>query len=185
MCRYQYMRVAAWNEAQMRMAPLRLPKPIAVPAAIALLSLGSVSLATAHDIHDDVPRTAVVSAFAPGAVAPEGRSRRCVDALGERGRVLRWDPAVSQASLRPRGRGRVEHAAVLRLSLRELRDDVSALGHRAEGRRRRASSRSDAAVTPRSVSGRVARRPAHSRRSSSCTMAASTTSSMVRLRSRA
>ena len=49
----------------MRMAPLRLPKPITVPAAIALLSLGSVSLATAHDIHDDVPRTAVVSAFAP------------------------------------------------------------------------------------------------------------------------
>ena len=49
----------------MRMAPLRLPKPIAVPAAIALPSLGSVSLATAHDIHDDVPRTAVVSAFAP------------------------------------------------------------------------------------------------------------------------
>ena len=81
----------------MRMAPLRLPKPITVPAAIALLSLGSVSLATAHDIHDDVPRTAVVSAFAPGAVAPEGRSRRCVDALGERGMMFPRSVTVQRA----------------------------------------------------------------------------------------
>ena len=57
--------VAAWNRAYVTMAPLRLPKPIVVVAAVALLSAGSVSLATAHETPDDVPRTAVVSAFAP------------------------------------------------------------------------------------------------------------------------
>ncbi|MDD9988303.1 MAG: 5'-methylthioadenosine/S-adenosylhomocysteine nucleosidase [Spirochaetaceae bacterium] len=45
--------------------PLRLPKAIVLLAGVALLSLGSVSFALAHETHDDVPRTAVVSAFAP------------------------------------------------------------------------------------------------------------------------
>ena len=57
--------VAAWNRAYVTMAPLRLPKPIVVVAAVALLLAGSASLATAHETPDDVPRTAVVSAFAP------------------------------------------------------------------------------------------------------------------------
>ena len=47
------------------MAPLRLPNPIVVLAAVALLLAGLAPLAAAHDIQDDVPRTAVVSAFAP------------------------------------------------------------------------------------------------------------------------
>ncbi len=41
------------------------PKPIVALAGVALLSLGSASFATAHEVQDDVPRTAVVSAFAP------------------------------------------------------------------------------------------------------------------------
>ena len=45
--------------------PLRLPKAIVLLAGVALLSLGSASFALAHETHDDVPRTAVVSAFAP------------------------------------------------------------------------------------------------------------------------
>ena len=45
--------------------PLRLPKAIVVLAAAAVLSFGSASSATSHEIRDDVPRTAVVSAFAP------------------------------------------------------------------------------------------------------------------------
>ena len=45
--------------------PLRLPKAIALLAGVALLSFGSASFALAHETHDDVPRTAVVSAFAP------------------------------------------------------------------------------------------------------------------------
>jgi len=49
------------------MAPLRLrlPTPIVVLAALALLALGVASVAAAHEIQDEVPRTAVVSAFAP------------------------------------------------------------------------------------------------------------------------
>ena len=49
------------------MAPLRLrlPTPIVVLAALALLALGVASVAAAHEIQDEVLRTAVVSAFAP------------------------------------------------------------------------------------------------------------------------
>ena len=57
--------VAAWNRAYVTMAPLRLPKPVVGWAAVALLLAGLASLAAAHDIQNDVPRTAVVSAFAP------------------------------------------------------------------------------------------------------------------------
>ena len=46
------------------MAPLRLPKSIVVLTAATLLSFGS-GFATAHEIPDDVERTAVISAFAP------------------------------------------------------------------------------------------------------------------------
>ena len=53
------------DEAYVTKAPLRCPKPIVVPAAVALLALGVASVATAHEIRDEVPRTAVVSAFAP------------------------------------------------------------------------------------------------------------------------
>ena len=42
-----------------------LPNSIVVPAAVVLLALGMASVATAHEIQDPVPRTAVVSAFAP------------------------------------------------------------------------------------------------------------------------
>ena len=49
----------------MTRAPLRQPKTIVVLAGVTLLSLGSASFATAHDMHDDIPRTVVVSAFAP------------------------------------------------------------------------------------------------------------------------
>lgn len=37
--------------------------PIVVLAALALLALGVASVAAAHEIQDEVPRTAVVSAF--------------------------------------------------------------------------------------------------------------------------
>ena len=50
------------------MAPLRFLKRIVVPAAVALLALGMGSVATAHETRDAVPRTAVVSAFAPELV---------------------------------------------------------------------------------------------------------------------
>ena len=46
-------------------APLRRPMPIVVPAAVALLALGVASVTTAHETRDEIPRTAVVSAFAP------------------------------------------------------------------------------------------------------------------------
>ena len=54
--------ISVWIECY---RPLRLPKPVVLLAAAVLLSFGSASSATAHETQDDVPRTAVVSAFAP------------------------------------------------------------------------------------------------------------------------